>query len=369
LTLTLKEIADQIGGQIVGDEGTIVRGINSLQEASRGEIAFFSDPRYEKFIEKTCASALLVPYVIKHYQGAQIVVPRPALAYARVAGLFAPPVSSSPGISPRAFIHEKSRLGGEVTVYPLVYIGEEAIIGDETVLFPGVFIGERVRVGSRTTIYPNVTIMRDCVIGNDVTIHAGSVIGSDGFGFVRDGAENIKVPQIGIVQIDDHVEIGANSTIDRAAMGKTWIKKGVKTDNQVQVAHNVVIDEGTIIVAQSAIGGSARIGRDVVMGGQVAISDHVEVGDGAMIGSQSGVPKSVGPGEVVSGSPSMPHRLWLKTSGIITRLPQILERLRKIEKKVRDLESLMEMKGMDVPDRHREKATISPNREDKKSSP
>ena len=221
----------------------------------------------------------------------------------------------------------------------MVYVGEDAVIGDEVTLFPGVFVGDRVRIGHRTVLYPNVTILERCIIGNDVAIHAGTVIGSDGFGYVRDGSKNVKIPQIGIVQIDDEVEIGANNCVDRAALGTTWIKRGVKTDNLVQIAHNVVVGEDTIIVAQAAIAGSAHIGKEVVLGGQVAISDHVHIHDRAMVGSQSGVAKDVKTGEIVSGSPAMPHRLWLRTSGLLPRLPNFSERLRALEKKMESLEN------------------------------
>ena len=212
------------------------------------------------------------------------------------------------------------------------------MIGDEVILFPGVFIGDRVKIGNRALIYSNVSVLQDCLIGNDVIIHAGTVIGSDGFGFVRDGSKSVKIPQTGIVQIDDQVEIGACNCIDRATIGKTWIKTGVKTDNLVQVGHNVSIGEDTIVVAQVGISGSCNIGREVIIGGQAGITDHIEIGDRAMIGSQSGVAKSVSPGEVVSGSPTMPHRLWLRTSRLITRLPQFNERLRKLEKRMEKLE-------------------------------
>jgi UDP-3-O-[3-hydroxymyristoyl] glucosamine N-acyltransferase len=256
-----------------------------------------------------------------------------------VAGLFSFPGPSFSGISDKAVIHKSSVIGRNTTVFPLVYVGEEAVIGDEVTLFPGVFVGDRVRIGHRTVLYPNVTILERCIIGNDVAIHAGTVIGSDGFGYVRDGSKNVKIPQIGIVQIDDEAEIGANNCVDRAALGTTWIKRGVKTDNLVQIAHNVVVGEDTIIVAQAAIAGSAQIGKEVVLGGQVAISDHVHIHDRAMVGSQSGVAKNVKTGEIVSGSPAMPHRLWLRTSGLLPRLPDFSERLRNLEKKVKKLES------------------------------
>lgn len=334
----LKEIAELVGGEVIGDDRVMITGINSLLEASRGEISFFADPRFKGSLKETNASALLVSAVIDLYAGPQVVVPNPALAYARVASLFAPPLPRFSGISEKAFTHKSARIGQDVSIYPFVHVGEEAVIGDRTTLYPGVFVGDRVRIGDSTLIYPNVSILHDCVIGNEVIIHAGSVIGSDGFGFVRDGHTNLKIPQIGYVQIDDQVEIGANNTIDRAALGKTWIKRGVKTDNLVQVAHNVVIGEDTIVVALTGISGSVKIGREVIIGGQVGIKDHITIGDRVMIGSQSGVAKSISPGKVVSGTPSMPHRLWLRTTRIIPRLPEMYDRLRRLEKKVEKLE-------------------------------
>ena len=237
-------------------------------------------------------------------------------------------------------MHANALVGSHVSVYPSAYVGDGAEIGDEVILYPGVFVGDRVRIGERTVLFPNVAVMHDCVIGKDVIIHAGCVIGADGFGFVRDGTANVKIPQLGIVQIDDRVEIGANSCIDRAALGKTWIKAGVKTDNLVQIAHNVVIGEDTVIVAQTAIGGSARVGKQAVIGGQVAVGDHVDISDRVMIGSQSGGPKSIPEGQVVSGTPAMPHRLWLKTSSLIPKLPDLVGRLRDLEKRLADLEKL-----------------------------
>jgi len=338
LTLSLKKIANLVGGNVIGNDSFIIEGINSLDAAAQGEISFFADRKYKESLRKTKASAIIVSEENLLFKGPQVVVSNPALAYAKVASIFAPPVPRYPGISEQAVLHDNTRIGKNVSIYPLVYVGEEALIGDNVIMFPGVFIGDRVKIGSGTIIYPNVTILHDCQIGKNVIINAGTVIGSDGFGFVRDGVVSVKIPQIGMVQIDDDVEIGANSCIDRAASGKTWIKRGVKTDNFVHVAHNVIIGEDTIVVAQVAISGSVHIGRQVIIGGQVAISDHVEIGDRVMIGSQSGVPKSIPSGEVVSGTPAMPHRLWLKTSGIIKRLPEFNEHLRHLEKRVAELE-------------------------------
>ncbi|MBW1901811.1 MAG: UDP-3-O-(3-hydroxymyristoyl)glucosamine N-acyltransferase [Deltaproteobacteria bacterium] len=338
MDLPLKKIAQKVGGKIIGDDRLMITGVNSLDAAESGEISFFADRRFKESLKKTEASAVIITEQSDLYDGPQMIVSNAALAFAKVISLFAPPVPRHPGISERAVVHESSRIGKDVSIYPMVYVGSDAVIGDGTVLFPGVFVGDRVKIGSRSVIYPNVTILEDCLIGNDVMLHAGVVIGSDGFGYVRDGSRSVKIPQIGIVQIDDHVEIGANSCIDRAALGRTWLKRGVKVDNLVQVAHNVVIGEDTVVVAQTGFSGSVNVGREVVIAGQVGIADHIDIGDGAIIGSKSGLAKSVLPGEILFGSPAIPHRLWLKTSGLIKKLPQFNERLRDVEKRINELE-------------------------------
>ena len=342
MEITLEKIAEIVEGEVFGDKSFVFTGINSLHDAGPSEISFFADRRYREDLKKTKAGAILISRDDRSFKGAQVVVSNPELSYAKVAAVFAPPLSRHPGVSQRAVIHENSLIGKDVSIYPLVYVGEGAEIGDETTIFPGVFIGERVKIGKRSLIYPNVTILRDCLIGNDVIIHSGTVIGADGFGYVRDGSSSVKIPQTGIVQIDDHVEIGANNCIDRAALGKTWVKRGTKIDNLVQVAHNVVIGEDSIIVAQAGISGSCHIGREVVIGGQVGTIDHIEIGDRVMIAPQSGVMKSILPGEVVSGSPAIPHRLQLKVSSLTKRLPEFNQRLRFLEKKMEELEKQLE---------------------------
>jgi UDP-3-O-[3-hydroxymyristoyl] glucosamine N-acyltransferase len=220
-----------------------------------------------------------------------------------------------------------------------VYVGRDSVLGDDAVLFPGVCLGDRVTVGNGSIVYPNVTIMSDCIIGREVIIHAGTVIGSDGFGYARDGEVSVKIPQRGIVQIEDNVEIGANNAIDRAALGKTLIGKGVKTDNLVQIAHNVTIGENTVIVAQVGIAGSTRIGKGVIIGGQVGLADHIEIGDRVMIAAKTGVSKSLPAGEIVSGIPAMPHRLWLKTRGHIKKLPEYAETVKELQDRIKKLEA------------------------------
>ena len=341
MEIPLIEVAEIVAGECIGDEDFVVAGINSLDQAGPSEISFFSNRRYGESLKNTKAGALLVSEINDEFRGPQVVTPHVELAYSKIAAIFAMPPTRYPGISADAFIGENCHLGEDVSIFPMVYVGEGSEIDDGATLFPGVVIDEGVKIGKRTILYPNVTVLRDCVIGNDVIVHAGTTIGSDGFGFVKDGSSSVKVPQTGIVQIDDHVEIGANNCIDRAAFGKTWIKEGVKTDNLVQIAHNVVIGEHSIIVALAGISGSSQLGRGVVIGGQVGVSDHMEIGDGAMVGSQSGVAKSIPAGGVVSGTPAIDHRLWLRSTVMIARLPRLGDRLRDLEKKVRELEGRM----------------------------
>ncbi len=338
LRLSLEELCRSIGGTVVGDGRVVITGVNSLEAAGPGDISFFSDRRYRKRLEKTKATAVIVRERSPFFEGSQILAPNPALAFARAAALFAQKAFAFHPKNQQSYIHESCRLGQNISMYPMVYVGKDAVIGDDAVLFPGVFIGDRVRIGARTILFPNVTILQDCVVGNDVTIHAGSVIGSDGFGYARDGAVSVKIPQMGYVQIDDDVEIGANNCIDRATFGKTWLMSGVKTDNLVHVAHNVVIGENTVVLAQTAFSGSVSVGSGVIVGGQVGVADHLTIGDGAMIAGRSGVARSVAPGEIVSGSPAIPHQTWLKSSLLVARLPQMNDRLRQVERRLAEMD-------------------------------
>ena len=339
MKIPLEKVARIVAGECIGDETFAVTGINSLDQAGPSEISFFSDRRYSESLKNTKAGALLVSRKNEAFKGPQVATSHVELAYAKIAAFFAMPPTRYLGVSSDAVVCKNCRLGEDVSIFPMVYVGEGAEINDGAILFPGVFIGERVKIGKRTILYPNVTVLRDCSIGNDVIIHAGATIGSDGFGFVRDGSTSVKIPQTGTVRIDDQVEIGANNCIDRAAFGETWIKRGVKTDNLVQIAHNVVIGEDSIVVALAGISGSAHLGRGVVIGGQVGVNDHTEIGDRSMVGPQSGVAKSIPAGSVVSGTPAISHRLRLKTTAMTTRLPQFSDRLRHLEKKVQELES------------------------------
>jgi len=224
-------------------------------------------------------------------------------------------------------------------VGPCAVIGDRVRCGRQAKIYAGVVIGPEVIIGDDVTIYPNVTIGERCRIGNRVIIHPGTVIGSDGFGFAPDGEGYTKIPHTGIVQIDDDVEIGANNTIDRGTFGKTWLKKGVKTDNLVQIAHNVTVGEHSVLVAQVGISGSTTLGRHAILAGQAGVSGHLRIGDNVTIGPQAGVAKSIESGRTMSGSPELPHRLWLKVSRINPRLPDLMKSLSKLEKRLKTLEN------------------------------
>jgi UDP-3-O-[3-hydroxymyristoyl] glucosamine N-acyltransferase len=335
---TLEELAALVGGQVEGDCLLEITGIASLEEAGVGEITFLAELRQLPRLEKTMASAAIVPFSLPSFPKPVIRTSNPYLAYAKVQAFFTHQPYSSRGIDPRAHIGQNVKIGQDVSIYPFVYVGNGSQIDDRAILFPGVYLGESTKVGEETILYSNVVVMDRCLIGKRVIVHPGTVIGSDGFGFAREGNRYVKIPQVGIVQVDDDVEIGANCAVDRAAMGKTWIKRGVKTDNLVQIGHNVTIGEDTVIVAQVGIAGSTQVGNRVSLGGQVGVIGHIKIGDGAMVGAQSGVAQDVAPGQVISGSPAFSHREWLRTQTVIPKLPEMKRALTALEKRIKALE-------------------------------
>ncbi len=335
---TLKELAQLVEGRIIVDENVLISEISSLDEAKEGEITFLSNPKYRSRLNLTSAAAIIVPPEIKAASKPILLTKNPHLAYQKIIELFHPKSYQPKGIDPQALIGKGTEIGRDVSIYPLVFIGEDSKIGDRAVLYPLVFVGDRVVIGDDTLIYPNVTIREGCRIGKKVIIHSGSVIGSDGFGFAPDGSRYQKIPQLGVVQIDDDVEIGAGNTIDRATFGKTWIKRGTKTDNLVQIGHNVVIGEDTIIVGQVGISGSTEIGNHVTLAGQVGVAGHLKIGDGVTVGAKSGVTKDIPGGQVVSGFPPLPHRDWLRSQKSIAHLPEMRKAVRELTEKIKELE-------------------------------
>jgi len=342
---TLEELAALVGGKVEGDGSLPIRGIASLEEAGEGEITFLAEIKHSRRLEKTRASAAIVPTNLPSFPKPLIRTPNPYLAYAKVQAFFQQEPQAPRGVDSRAFIGGGVKIGRDVSIYPFVHVGEGCEIGDRAVLYPGVYLGESVQVGERSVLYPNVVVMDRCVVGKRVILHPGTVIGSDGFGFARDGAKFVKIPQVGIVVIEDDVEIGANCAVDRASMGKTWIKRGVKTDNLIQIGHNVTVGEDTVIVAQVGIAGSTEIGNRVALGGQVGVVGHIKIGDGAMIGAQAGVGQDVAPGQILSGSPAFPHREWLRAQAAFQKLPEMKKTLGELGKRMKQIEEAISKKA------------------------
>jgi UDP-3-O-[3-hydroxymyristoyl] glucosamine N-acyltransferase len=339
---TLQELAALIGAEVVGDARTRISGISSLDEAGEGDITFIAQNRYLTKAKSTRASAIIVAEKHPELNTPLLVTQNPYLAYAKVATLFFQRSHPALGIDKTALIGEGTRVGEEISIGPFVVIGRNVTIADRVVIYPHSVIGNETTIDEDTLIYSHVSIRERCCIGKKVIIHSGTVIGSDGFGFAPDGNCYHKIPQVGIVQIDDEVEIGANNTIDRAAFGKTWLKRGVKTDNLVHIAHNVVVGEDTLLIAQVGISGSTTIGKHVILTGQVGVVGHLEIGDNTIVGPQTGISGSVPANSMVSGYPHMPHRKWLKASRCYPLLPEMRKAISALERKVKALEETLQ---------------------------
>jgi UDP-3-O-[3-hydroxymyristoyl] glucosamine N-acyltransferase len=335
VTFTLEQLANTSGGELVGDPSLQITGAASLAEATPGEVSFFASRKYIGLLRKTRASAVFVPAdFAESITPAQIRVSNPTKAFEQVVLKFAPkPIQFVPGIHPTAVVDPSAQLGQRVSIQPHAVIEAGTKIGDDTIIGAGSYIGHETTIGSSCLIYPSVTIRERSRIGSRVIIHSGAVIGADGFGFEMVDGRQQKIQQLGIVQIDDDVEIGANTTIDRARFGRTWIQQGVKIDNLVQIAHNVVVGKDSVIVAQSGISGSTRVGQRVMMGGQVGIVGHLEIGDGTAIGAQSGISKST-QGGAWFGSPAVPLAEAKQQIAWVHRLGKLFARVKEIEKKL-----------------------------------
>lgn len=337
---TLQFIADHVDGELSGEADKRINGVAPFESAGPNQITFAGSAKFLKRINDTRAGAVIVPHGFVSDSSINLIgASNPQLAFTKVVDLYHPATPPSPGIDNRAVIGSDVRIGNDVFIGAFATVGNGSAIGNGSVVQNGVFIGNDVMIGEQATIHPNVSIMNGCRIGNRVTIHPGTVIGSDGYGFVADGGRYYKIPQIGIVQIDDDVEIGAGNTIDRATFGRTWIQRGVKTDNLVHIAHNVVIGEDSLIVAQVGIAGSTQIGHHAILAGQAGISGHLTIGNHVTVGPQTGVAKPISDGEIISsGSPSMPHRTWLRVQRVVPILPEMKKQLAELGKKLADLE-------------------------------
>ncbi len=350
--MKLREIAARIGGELHGDGSIEITGVAGIREAEEGEITFFANTRYEGYLCSTRASAIILAENGKSdYEGKTLLVnSNPYLAFLKTIEIFRKRDYDEPrGVHETAIIGNRVKMGTCITVGAHVIIEDGCTIGRGTRILPGSYLGFRSRVGEDCLVYPNVTIREDTVLGDRVIVHAGTVIGSDGFGFTKSGEQvgerNSKIHQIGYVLIEDDVEIGSNVTIDRATVGITHIKKGTKIDNLVQIAHNVVIGEDSLIVAQVGISGSTEVGRNVTLAGQVGIVGHIKVGDNVEVGAQSGVTKSVPADTRVSGYPAREHRMAKRILSAMKRLPEIVRKVSRIEKRLEMLEQHHEQEG------------------------
>ncbi len=337
---TLKEIANIIDGEIIGDENIIVTGICGIKEAKEGDITFIANSRYLPLMGHTRASAIITSRDVKVASKAIIRTENPSLAFAKMVSLLAPNEVRIPkGIHPTAIIGDKVRIGKNVAIEPYVVLEDNVEIKDNTILYAGVYVGHHSKIGKDCVIYPYVIIRERVAIGNKVVIHGGTVIGSDGFGFSTVQGVHHRIPQIGTVIIEDDVEIGANVTIDRARFDKTIIKKGTKIDNLVQIAHNVSIGENSIIVAQSGISGSANIGKNVTIAGQAGVIGHISIGDNVVVAAQAGVTKTIPSNTCVSGYPAKPHALAKKIHAFTQNLPDLFKKVKQLEEEIAKLKS------------------------------
>jgi len=343
LEFSAQQIAMMIHGQIEGDASVTVHNFGKIEEATAGQISFLANPKYESYLYTTSASIVIIGAQQQLKEKIKATIIRVPDAYAAFATLLTKyqelKTQQLEGIQSPSFIAPSAKIGANHFIAAFAYINEGATLGEHVKIFPNVVIGENVKIGNHVTIYPGVVVYADCVIGNHVTIHSGTIIGSDGFGFApRENGSYQKVPQLGNVVIEDHVEIGANTTIDRATIGSTIIRKGVKLDNQIQIAHNAEIGTNTVIAAQTGVSGSTKIGKNVMIGGQVGLTGHIHVADGVKITAKSGVTKTVKMANVtLTGNPAAEQKQSLRSQVYIKNLPELEKRVQELEILVQQL--------------------------------
>lgn len=337
--VTVREIAEMVNGEVVGDGDMCINGFGPLEAAGEGEVSFLAKKK-EELLEKCKAGVVIVPQGMMSVEGRTVIVAKnPYLASAIIHNYFLEKPFEAQGVHPRAFVGEDCTISEQVSVAPLAVIGKRVTLGERVAIGAGTVIEDDVEIGDDCEIKANVTIYHGTIIGNRVTIHSGSVIGCDGYGYAaNEQGEHIKRPQVGIVKIDDDVEIGANCCIDRAAYGHTWIKSGVKIDNLVQLAHNVIVGENSLLVAQAGVAGSTTIGRNVALGGQTATAGHLTIGDRVMVAARGGVHNNQPDGAVIGGAPAIPARQWAKCSAIYNKLPELQAKVRKNSKNIEELQ-------------------------------
>jgi UDP-3-O-[3-hydroxymyristoyl] glucosamine N-acyltransferase len=339
----LSELAGLFGGTVVGDANVVVSRLMPTHLAGEGDITFVVSPKYLSMLEGSAASAVIV-HPDFGYDGniPRIETDNPYLAFARVQTLLAVSHPESKGVSEAATVAASAEIGADVTISPGCFVGENVKVGTGSYLYPGVVLYDNVQVGEDCQLHSGVVIREECRIGHRVLLHANVVIGADGFGFAPDGEKYCKIPQIGNVVLEDDVEIGACSCVDRAAMGTTLVKQGCKIDNLVQIAHNVQVGENTIMVAQTGIAGSAVIGKHCTFGGQSGSVGHIKVGDNVTVVARGTTTADTESHQMVAGFPMMPHKEWLKSSAGFAKLPEVRKEISRLQKKIKELERRME---------------------------
>jgi UDP-3-O-[3-hydroxymyristoyl] glucosamine N-acyltransferase len=342
LSFSAKQIAEVLQGEIVGNPTVEVNDFSKIEEGKPGTLTFLSNPKYEQYIYTTHASIVLVNADFAPAKPVNATLIKVFNAYASLAILLNMVNSAKPqktGIEEPSHIASTAKTGTDIYVGAFAYLGENCIIGDNVKLYPQVYVGDRVEIGDGTVIYPGVKIYEGCKIGKNCVIHSGAVIGSDGFGFAPEGEVYKKIPQLGIVVIEDDVEIGANTTIDRAVMDETRICRGVKLDNLIQVAHNVQIGENTVMASQSGISGSTKVGKHCMVGGQVGLGGHISIGDNSNIGAQSGIISNTAAGSNIIGSPAIPVKNFFRSSAVFAKLPDVYRQINQLQKEIDQLKA------------------------------
>jgi len=342
MEFSAKQIAGVLGGEVIGNENATVNTFSKIEEGREGAISFLANPKYTHFLYETKSSIVLIDKKIEVTEPVKTTLIRVENAYDCVAKLLQMYESVRPkktGISEKASIAESAKVGNDCYVGAFAVIGENAVVGEGTQIYPNAVIGDGVQIGSGCKIYANVTIYEGCKLGNNVTIHAGSVIGADGFGFAPTPNGYDKIPQIGIVTIEDDVEIGANTCVDRSTMGSTYIRKGVKLDNLVQIAHNTDIGANTVMSAQVGVAGSTKVGEWCMFGGQVGISGHIKIGNHVNLGAQSGVPSSLKDNQTLIGTPPMEPKPFFRSTALFQRLPELYAKLNALEAEIKEIKN------------------------------
>lgn len=334
---TLKEIAELVGGTVLGDSNLAIRGVTNIEDAGATEITFAVPPHLEKAAAST-AAAVIIPDSVTTFSKPAIQVANPRMAFTQLLELFTPPLVVELGVHSTAVVGNNVKLGKSVAIMAQAVIADNATIGDYSIVFPHVYVGEGVTIGEHCKIYPNVSIYAHCVLGARVSIHSGTVIGSDGFGYVTVQGRHHKVPQIGNVILEDDVEVGANVTIDRATTGSTIVKKGTKIDNLVHLGHNVVIGENCFLVTFTGIAGSSKVGNNVTFAGQSGCTGHVTIGDNCVFAGKSGIISDVPSNSFYAGFPAGPHREWLKNQAAQRKVPDLLKKVKELERRLAELE-------------------------------